>query len=122
MTEKHPRPCSAAAALGLIGEKWSLLAIRELAFGVHRFDAIAANTGAPRDILTNRLRHLEEANVVERRQYQEHPPRFSYHLTRAGHELRPWPAGFAFGSGRCASVLLILDKIVKVHGAEKATS
>jgi len=89
MTPKHPRPCSAAAALGVIGEKWSLLVIRELAFGVHRFDAIAANTGAPRDILTNRLRGLEEAKVVERRRYQEHPPRFGYHLTRAGHELRP---------------------------------
>ena len=83
------RPCSAAAALGVIGEKWSLLAIRELAFGVHRFDAIARNTGAPRDILTSRLRRLETAGVVERRQYQERPPRYEYHLTRSGHELRP---------------------------------
>ena len=83
------RPCSAAAALGVIGEKWSLLAIRELAFDVHRFDAIARNTGAPRDILTSRLRRLETAGVVERRQYQERPPRFEYHLTRSGHELRP---------------------------------
>jgi DNA-binding HxlR family transcriptional regulator len=83
------RPCSAAAALAVIGEKWSLLVIRELAFGVHRFDAIARNTGAPRDILTSRLRRLETAGVVERRQYQERPPRFQYHLTRSGHELRP---------------------------------
>jgi DNA-binding HxlR family transcriptional regulator len=89
MTETHPRPCSAAAALGVIGEKWSLLVVRELAFGVHHFDAIAANTGAPRDILTTRLRRLEAAGVVERRQYQDRPPRFGYHLTRAGHELRP---------------------------------
>ena len=78
-----------AAALGVIGEKWSLLAIRELAFGVHRFDAIARNTGAPRDILTNRLRRLETAGVLEKRQYQERPPRFEYHLTEAGDELRP---------------------------------
>ena len=48
MTTPMPRPCSVAAALGVIGEKWSLLVIRELAFGVHRFDAIARNTGAPR--------------------------------------------------------------------------
>jgi DNA-binding HxlR family transcriptional regulator len=89
MPSAHPRPCSVAAALKVIGEKWSLLVIRELAFGVHRFDGIAANTGAPRDILTNRLRRLEAANVVERRQYQERPPRSGYHLTRAGHELRP---------------------------------
>jgi DNA-binding HxlR family transcriptional regulator len=89
MVETHPRPCSVAAALGVIGEKWSLLVIRELAFGVHRFDAIAANTGAPRDILSSRLRRLEAANVVEKRQYQERPPRFGYHLTAAGEELRP---------------------------------
>jgi DNA-binding HxlR family transcriptional regulator len=77
------------AALGVIGEKWSLLVIRELAFGVHRFDAIVRNTGAPRDILTSRLRRLESAGVVEKRQYSERPPRFEYHLTEAGRELRP---------------------------------
>jgi DNA-binding HxlR family transcriptional regulator len=87
--EVDPRSCSVAAALDVIGEKWSLLVIRELAFGVHRFDAIACNTGAPRDVLTNRLRRLEAAGVVERRQYQERPVRFGYHLTRAGKELRP---------------------------------
>jgi DNA-binding HxlR family transcriptional regulator len=89
MPETLPRPCSVAAALGLIGEKWSLLVIRELAFRVHRFDAIARNTGAPRDILTNRLRRLEAAGILEKRQYQERPPRFEYHLTDAGNELRP---------------------------------
>jgi DNA-binding HxlR family transcriptional regulator len=84
-----PRPCTAAAALGVIGEKWSLLVVRELAFGVHRFDSIVQNTGAPRDILTSRLRSLESAGVVEKRQYSERPPRFEYHLTQAGRELRP---------------------------------
>jgi DNA-binding HxlR family transcriptional regulator len=88
MSETSPRRCSVAAALGVIGEKWSLLVIRELAFAVHRFDAIARNTGAPRDILTNRLRRLESAGVLEKRCYQEHPPRFEYHLTAAGEELR----------------------------------
>src|SRR5919109_3268937 len=89
MAEVHPRPCSVAAALGVIGEKWSLLVIRELALGVHRFDAIARNTGAPRDILTSRLRRLEGAGVIEKRRYQDRPPRFGYHLTQAGKELRP---------------------------------
>ena len=84
-----PRPCSIAAALTVIGEKWSLLVVRELALGVHRFDEIQANTGAPRDILTTRLRRLEESGVLERRQYQERPVRFGYHLTPAGKELRP---------------------------------
>lgn len=84
-----PRPCSVEAALSVIGEKWSLLVVRELAFGVHRFGSIVQNTGAPRDILTNRLRRLESAGVLEKRCYQEHPPRFEYHLTAAGEELRP---------------------------------
>src|SRR5581483_4564391 len=53
-----PRPCTIAAALSVLGEKWSLLVVRELALGVHRFGAIARNTGAPRDILTSRLRRL----------------------------------------------------------------
>jgi DNA-binding HxlR family transcriptional regulator len=84
-----PRSCSIASALTVIGEKWSLLVVRELALGVHRFDEIQANTGAPRDILTTRLRRLEETGVLERRRYQDRPARFGYHLTPAGKELRP---------------------------------
>jgi DNA-binding HxlR family transcriptional regulator len=89
MREELPgRPCSVAAALNLIGEKWTLLAVREITFGNKRFDAIARNTGAPRDRLAARLRTLEAAGVVERRLYSEHPPRYEYELTQAGRELR----------------------------------
>lgn len=83
------RPCSVAAALQVVGERWAMLAIREINFGNHRFDQIARNTGAPRDVLTARLRALEMAGVIHRRRYQEHPPRFEYHLTAAGRDLRP---------------------------------
>ncbi|MFG3050787.1 winged helix-turn-helix transcriptional regulator [Kitasatospora sp. NPDC048239] len=83
------RPCSIAAALQVVGEKWALLAVRELFYGNHRFDRIARNTGAPRDRLTARLRALEEAGVVERRAYSERPPRYEYHLTEAGRDLAP---------------------------------
>lgn len=89
MREELPgRPCSVAAALNLVGEKWSLLAVREITFGNKRFDVIARNTGAPRDRLAARLRALEAAGVVTRRQYSEHPPRYEYELTEAGTELR----------------------------------
>jgi DNA-binding HxlR family transcriptional regulator len=89
MREELPgRPCSVAAALNLIGEKWALLAVREIAFGNKRFDAIARNTGAPRDRLSVRLRALEAGGVVARRQYSEHPPRYEYELTESGRELR----------------------------------
>lgn len=83
------RPCSIAAALQVLGEKWALLAVRELFYGNHRFDRIASNTGAPRDRLTARLRALEAAGVVERRPYSERPPRYEYHLTDAGRDLAP---------------------------------
>ncbi|MEV0192838.1 helix-turn-helix domain-containing protein [Kitasatospora purpeofusca] len=83
------RPCSIAAALHVLGEKWALLAVRELFYGNHRFERIARNTGAPRDRLTARLRALEEAGVVERRAYSERPPRHEYHLTEAGRDLAP---------------------------------
>src|SRR3954468_24626422 len=84
-----PRRCSIAGALDVVGEKWSLLVIRELFLGVRRFNDIAANTGAPRDILTSRLRRLEELGVVERREYSARPPRYEYRLTQAGKDLRP---------------------------------
>ena len=83
------RPCSVSAALNLIGEKWSLLAVREIVFGNKRFEAIARNTGAPRDRLAARLRALEAGGVIVRRQYSEHPPRYEYVLTEAGKDLRP---------------------------------
>jgi DNA-binding HxlR family transcriptional regulator len=85
----QPRACPIAASLSVLGERWTLLAIRELNYGVHRFDAIARNTGATRDLLAARLRKLESAGVIEKRQYSEHPVRFEYHLTAAGEELRP---------------------------------
>jgi DNA-binding HxlR family transcriptional regulator len=78
-----------AATLQLVGDRWALLVIRELLFDNHRFDALARNIGAPRDRLSARLRDLEAAGLIERRQYQERPLRHEYHLTEAGRELAP---------------------------------
>src|ERR1700744_5237241 len=90
MREELPRrPCSVAAPLNLIGEKWALLAVREIAFGNTRFDAIARNTGAPRDRLAARLRGLEAAGIINPRLYREHPPRYEYPLNPGGRDLRP---------------------------------
>jgi DNA-binding HxlR family transcriptional regulator len=83
------RACSIAAALEVVGDRWALLAVREVAFGNHRFSGIREGTGAPRDRLAARLRELVAAGVLQRRQYQEAPVRFDYHLTRAGRELLP---------------------------------
>ncbi|HEX3592264.1 MAG TPA: helix-turn-helix domain-containing protein [Pseudonocardiaceae bacterium] len=81
------RDCSVANALAVVGERWSLLALREVMFGVRRFDQIARNTGASRDILTARLRSLEAEGVLARRQYETRPPRYEYVLTEAGRAL-----------------------------------
>ncbi|MCW2755180.1 MAG: HxlR family transcriptional regulator [Marmoricola sp.] len=89
MQTAEVRQCSIARTLDVVGEKWSLLAVRELMLGTHRFDEIVRYTGAPRDILTARLRKLEEHGLLERRQYSERPPRFEYHLTSSGASLLP---------------------------------
>ena len=88
-TTTRARDCSVAAALDVIGDRWSLLAVRELFLGVSRFNLMVANTGAPRDVLTTRLRKLEELGVVERQEYSARPPRYDYVLTEAGRDLAP---------------------------------
>ena len=84
-----PRPCSIARTLDIVGEKWALLAVREVFLGDRRFDEMVRRTGAPRDTLAARLRTLVSAGILDRRQYSEHPARFEYHLTDAGRDLYP---------------------------------
>lgn len=87
--EARPRECPIADALDVVGDRWSLLILRELGLGVHRFNDIRANTGAPRETLTTRLRELELAGVIARRRYKEHPPRDEYILTASGTAITP---------------------------------
>ena len=83
------RPCPIAAALEVVGERWSLLVVREIAMGSRRFTDIVRGTGAPRDRISARLKALEDAGVVARVAYQSAPPRSEYVLTDAGRELLP---------------------------------
>jgi DNA-binding HxlR family transcriptional regulator len=78
-----------AAALEIIGDRWSLLIVRELRFGNHRFSAIARNTGAPRDRIAARLKSLVEAGVLEQRQGPDGSRYQGYYLTEAGRALGP---------------------------------
>jgi len=89
LAELPGRPCPIAAALTVVGERWSLLIVRELAHGATRFSDIVAGTGAPRDRIAARLKTLEQAGVIERSAYQWAPPRFEYRLTDAGRDLLP---------------------------------
>jgi DNA-binding HxlR family transcriptional regulator len=83
------RACPIADALDLVGDRWSLLVLRELGFGVLRFNDIRRHTGIARDRLSNRLRQLEADGLIARRLYHEHPPRYEYMLTEAGQALTP---------------------------------
>jgi DNA-binding HxlR family transcriptional regulator len=81
--------CAVAAALDPLGDRWTLLVLREAFFGVRRFEQLVENTGAARNILTNRLGRLVDAGILEKRLYSERPPRHEYRLTEKGLDL--WP-------------------------------
>jgi DNA-binding HxlR family transcriptional regulator len=82
--------CSLAGALEVIGERWSLLIVRDVLLGLRRFDEIQSDLGIARNVLNARLTRLLDQGVLERRLYQEHPPRYEYRLTDKGLDL--WPA------------------------------
>lgn len=86
-----PDLCSIARTLDLVGEKWSLLVLREVFSGVRRFDDLRRRTGAPRQVLSARLGTLVDAGVLRRHPYQEpgRRTRDEYRLTAAGMELYP---------------------------------
>jgi DNA-binding HxlR family transcriptional regulator len=89
LAELPGRPCPIAAALELVGERWALLVVREIALGATHFTDIVRGTGAPRDRIAARLKALEHAGVVARSQYQSGPPRYEYRLTPSGEALIP---------------------------------
>ena len=85
-TTAQPRTCSIARTLDVIGEPWSPLILRDVWVGFTRFDQIQADLGISRKVLTERLNHLVEHGVLERRPYDRRP-RYEYVLTDKGTEL-----------------------------------
>jgi DNA-binding HxlR family transcriptional regulator len=79
--------CSIARALELVGERWTLLIVRDVALGHHRFDQLLDGLGIASNVLTERLNRLVSEGVLERVPYCEHPQRFEYHLTKKGRDL-----------------------------------
>jgi DNA-binding HxlR family transcriptional regulator len=83
-------PCAVAGTLDLIGDKWSLLVVRDLAHGKRTYGELQNSPERiPTNILAERLRRLEEAGIVAREPYQERPVRYCYTLTQKGRELGP---------------------------------
>jgi DNA-binding HxlR family transcriptional regulator/peroxiredoxin len=98
--------CAIAQAAAVVGDWWSLLLIRETARGHHRFDALQQELGISRKVLTERLSHLVEAEVLEKVPYQTNPVRHEYRLTDSGRGLLPvllsmqdWADRWVLGDG-----------------------
>ena len=76
--------------LGVLADRWTLALLRAVVLGVHRFGGLRRELAASATLLSDRLKRLEHAGVLERRPYRQDPVWFEYHLTEAGWQL--WPA------------------------------
>jgi DNA-binding HxlR family transcriptional regulator len=85
--------CSIARALEIVGERWTLLIVRDAFLGVRRFEQFQESLGIARNILTDRLSRLVEEGILERVRYTERPERFEYRLTPKGRDLQIALAG-----------------------------
>jgi len=81
--------CSMASTLEIIGERWTILIVRDIFLGIRRFDDLQRDLGVARNILQSRLERLLEYGIVVKRPYQERPVRYEYRLTTKGADL--WP-------------------------------
>ena len=82
-------PCSVARTLGVVGDRWTLLILRDCFLGAHRFDEFEASLGLSPHLLSTRLGKLVEHGILERRPYRERPTRHEYRLTEKGRDLYP---------------------------------
>ena len=88
MPKRYGQPCPVAKTLELVGDRWTLLVVRDLLPGTRRFqDLLASLPGIAPNILSDRLKLMEQHGLVSRRLYSEHPPRAEYELTARGKEL-----------------------------------
>jgi DNA-binding HxlR family transcriptional regulator len=79
--------CSIARTLEVVGERWTLLIVRDVFLGLRRFDQLKESLGVARNVLADRLGRLVAEGILERVPYSERPPRFEYRLTAKGREL-----------------------------------
>ncbi|HIE66938.1 MAG TPA: transcriptional regulator [Acidimicrobiia bacterium] len=81
--------CSIAATLAAVGDRWTLLILRDLFRGVRRFEHLRSDLGIARNLLTDRLQRLVQLEIVHRVPYQDRPVRHEYRLTAKGADLSP---------------------------------
>ncbi|MFA5565372.1 MAG: helix-turn-helix domain-containing protein [Acidimicrobiia bacterium] len=81
--------CSIAATLDVVGDRWTLLVLRDLFRGVYRFSELQSDLGIARNLLTDRLGKLVAHGLIEKVPYEQRPLRYEYRLTRKGADLSP---------------------------------
>ncbi len=79
--------CSIARTLDVVGERWTMLILRDAFYGIRRFDDFQRNLGIARNVLADRLAKLVDRGVLRKEQYEERPPRHEYRLTEKGRDL-----------------------------------
>jgi len=87
--EMQDEPCSIARTLSVIGDRWTMLILRDAFLRIRKFDDLQKDLGVSRQRLSDRLKKLVDEGVLERRQYQDTPPRYDYRLTPKGVDLYP---------------------------------
>lgn len=116
--------CAIAQALGVVGDWWTLLVVRDIAGGTCRFDDLQRELSVSRKTLTERLKSLVDAGVVAKVAYSAHPPRFEYHLTDKGRGLLPvlialqdWGTRYVSGDGSLTATTAATSvEARRVHG------
>ncbi len=88
-SEIGDQSCPVARSLSVLGDRWTMLVLREAFWRVRRFEQFQERTGAPRPVLAERLKMLVDEGVFERRRYSERPDRYEYRLTEKGLDLYP---------------------------------
>lgn len=81
--------CPVARTLSLVGDRWTLLILRDCFLGLSRFEQFADSIGATRHVISDRLKRLVEAEILEKKAYSDRPKRYEYVLTEKGHEFAP---------------------------------
>jgi len=82
-------PCSVARTLAVLGDRWTLLILRNAFLGMRRFEQFQAQLGLTRHVLAERLARLVDEGIVDKQPYQERPVRYEYRLTEKGLDLYP---------------------------------
>ena len=106
--------CPVSCLLELIGDKWTLLVVRDLLFDKHTFkDLQASPEKIPTNILSDRLKRLESSGLIRREMYQERPKRYAYYLTDKGKDLEPIMQGMIVWSNKHIPNTIKMEDIVE---------